>query len=227
MFGLWLSFFRENCASFVALFVLLPATLFVNWRLGGLLIGLRRRCSICRRASSCAAPRRCRARSSAITPRSPSTPPTRSAIFRSCRASRASRARSRALRAHHRRSARRADAGPLLVGAGRGGEPRLGDADHPVDLHARHLAASAGAGLDRRDRHLHQFRDHADRPARAGRRLRQCAVSAIGQDRASSSRCSTRSPPSPTGPARATPAGSPAPSLSRMSPIPTTDAARR
>jgi ATP-binding cassette subfamily B protein len=33
MFGLWLSFFRENCASFVALFVLLPATLFVNWRL--------------------------------------------------------------------------------------------------------------------------------------------------------------------------------------------------
>jgi glucan exporter ATP-binding protein len=33
MFGLWLSFFRENCASFVALFVLLPATLLVNWRL--------------------------------------------------------------------------------------------------------------------------------------------------------------------------------------------------
>jgi ATP-binding cassette subfamily B protein len=38
MFGLWLSFFRENCASFVALFVLLPATLFINWRLGGLLM---------------------------------------------------------------------------------------------------------------------------------------------------------------------------------------------
>ena len=38
MFGLWLSFFRENCASFVALFVLLPMTLFINWRLSGLLI---------------------------------------------------------------------------------------------------------------------------------------------------------------------------------------------
>jgi glucan exporter ATP-binding protein len=38
MFGLWLSFFRENCASFVSLFVLLPMTLFINWRLGGLLI---------------------------------------------------------------------------------------------------------------------------------------------------------------------------------------------
>jgi ATP-binding cassette subfamily B protein len=40
MFGLWLSFFRENCASFVALFVLLPATVFVNWRLASLLIAL-------------------------------------------------------------------------------------------------------------------------------------------------------------------------------------------
>lgn len=40
MFGLWLSFFRENCASFVALFILLPATLLVNWRLGALLMVL-------------------------------------------------------------------------------------------------------------------------------------------------------------------------------------------
>lgn len=40
MFGLWLSFFRENCASFVALFALLPMTLFINWRLGGLLVAL-------------------------------------------------------------------------------------------------------------------------------------------------------------------------------------------
>jgi ATP-binding cassette, subfamily B, beta-glucan exporter len=38
MFSLWLSFFRENCASFIALFILLPATLFYNWRLASLLI---------------------------------------------------------------------------------------------------------------------------------------------------------------------------------------------
>jgi len=38
MFGLWLSFFRENCASFFALFLLLPATLLYNWRLASLLI---------------------------------------------------------------------------------------------------------------------------------------------------------------------------------------------
>jgi glucan exporter ATP-binding protein len=40
MSSVWLSFFREHCASFVALFVLLPATLFLNWRLGALLIAL-------------------------------------------------------------------------------------------------------------------------------------------------------------------------------------------
>jgi ATP-binding cassette subfamily B protein len=40
MFFLWLSFFRENCASLVALFVLLPATLFLNWRLGLILVVL-------------------------------------------------------------------------------------------------------------------------------------------------------------------------------------------
>jgi ATP-binding cassette, subfamily B, beta-glucan exporter len=38
LFGLWLSFFRENCASFFALFLMLPATLFYNWRLSSLLI---------------------------------------------------------------------------------------------------------------------------------------------------------------------------------------------
>ncbi|MGD9885982.1 MAG: glucan ABC transporter ATP-binding protein/ permease [Reyranella sp.] len=40
LFGIWLSFFRENLATFVALFVLLPLSLFMNWRLGSLLIVL-------------------------------------------------------------------------------------------------------------------------------------------------------------------------------------------
>lgn len=40
MASVWLSFFRENCASLVALFVLLPMSLFVNWRLASLLIVL-------------------------------------------------------------------------------------------------------------------------------------------------------------------------------------------
>ncbi|MDH7798123.1 MULTISPECIES: glucan ABC transporter ATP-binding protein/ permease [unclassified Beijerinckia] len=38
MAGLWLTFFRDNCSSFVGLFILLPATMFINWRLGALLV---------------------------------------------------------------------------------------------------------------------------------------------------------------------------------------------
>src|ERR1051325_1199614 len=33
MWGLWLSFFHEHFAAFIALFVLLPLSLFINWRL--------------------------------------------------------------------------------------------------------------------------------------------------------------------------------------------------
>ncbi|QEL24892.1 glucan ABC transporter ATP-binding protein/ permease [Bosea sp. F3-2] len=40
MWALWLSFFREHCASIVALFVLLPFTIWKNWQLGLLLIAL-------------------------------------------------------------------------------------------------------------------------------------------------------------------------------------------
>ena len=40
LFGIWLSFFRENLATFIALFVMLPLSLFMNWRLGLLLIVL-------------------------------------------------------------------------------------------------------------------------------------------------------------------------------------------
>lgn len=36
--NVWLAFLRENSTSFMALFFLLPATLFLNWRLGLLLI---------------------------------------------------------------------------------------------------------------------------------------------------------------------------------------------
>src|SRR5712691_2235794 len=40
LWGLWLSFFREHFASFASLVVLLPLTLFLNWRYGLLLIVL-------------------------------------------------------------------------------------------------------------------------------------------------------------------------------------------
>src|SRR4051794_17646227 len=40
MAWLWLGFFREHFAALVALAILLPLTLFLNWRLGCLLLGL-------------------------------------------------------------------------------------------------------------------------------------------------------------------------------------------
>jgi ATP-binding cassette, subfamily B, beta-glucan exporter len=40
LFGIWLAFFREHLSTFVAVIVLLPFTLFVNWRLALLLMVL-------------------------------------------------------------------------------------------------------------------------------------------------------------------------------------------
>ncbi|HXL68642.1 MAG TPA: glucan ABC transporter ATP-binding protein/ permease [Xanthobacteraceae bacterium] len=40
LWGLWLSFFRDHCAAFVALIALLPVTIWMNWRLGLLLVAL-------------------------------------------------------------------------------------------------------------------------------------------------------------------------------------------
>ena len=40
LWGMWLSFFREQCVAFVSLLVLLPVAVFLNWRLGILLVVL-------------------------------------------------------------------------------------------------------------------------------------------------------------------------------------------
>jgi ATP-binding cassette, subfamily B, beta-glucan exporter len=40
LFGIWLAFFREHLATFIAILVLLPLSLSLNWRLGVLLIVL-------------------------------------------------------------------------------------------------------------------------------------------------------------------------------------------
>src|SRR5205823_3650671 len=40
LWGLWLAFFREHFASLISLIVLLPMTLFINWRYGLLMITL-------------------------------------------------------------------------------------------------------------------------------------------------------------------------------------------
>jgi ATP-binding cassette, subfamily B, beta-glucan exporter len=40
LWGLWLSFFRDHFAAFVSIFILLPVAVYLNWRLGLMLVGL-------------------------------------------------------------------------------------------------------------------------------------------------------------------------------------------
>jgi ATP-binding cassette subfamily B protein len=40
LWGMWLSFFREHFTSFISLFILMPLTLFLNWRYALMLMGL-------------------------------------------------------------------------------------------------------------------------------------------------------------------------------------------
>ncbi len=40
LWGLWLSFFRDHFAAFVSIFVMLPVAVFLNWRLGLMLVAL-------------------------------------------------------------------------------------------------------------------------------------------------------------------------------------------
>jgi ATP-binding cassette subfamily B protein len=40
LWGLWLSFFRDHFAAFVTIFLLLPIVVYLNWRLGMLLVAL-------------------------------------------------------------------------------------------------------------------------------------------------------------------------------------------
>ena len=47
LWGLWVGFFRDNLSSLISLLVLLPISLFINWRLALLLIVL---CVVSRRS---------------------------------------------------------------------------------------------------------------------------------------------------------------------------------
>jgi len=40
LWGLWLTFFRDHFAAFVSIFILLPVAVFLNWRLGLMLVAL-------------------------------------------------------------------------------------------------------------------------------------------------------------------------------------------
>ena len=117
LWGMWLSFFREHFTSFVSLFILMPLTLFLNWRYALLLMGL------CARLRGADRVRAAQDREAAEHGRDLLHRPGR-AHLRHARQHRA----DPELRAHRHGSdgdaqgrhavARRADAGAVVVGAG-------------------------------------------------------------------------------------------------------------
>ena len=172
MFGVWLSFFREHFAALVALGVLLPATLVVNWRLGGILLVLvvvlgvlmnvvLRKTEVMQSAAD--------VYSNDVAERVSDVLGNMPAIQSFARADE----ETSALSPDDRPDAQRPDAGPDLVGAGLGRDPLELDAGAGVDPGHRRVADDAEPDDRRADRRLHVARPDAGRAARADGRLRQ------------------------------------------------------
>jgi ABC-type multidrug transport system fused ATPase/permease subunit len=140
MWALWLSFFREHCASFVALFILLPFTLWKNWQLGLVLIFLvvlfgTLTAFVLRKTD------KCRAMSRPIIPSLAERASDALGNVAVIQSFTRIEAEVRGSAQRPSPAARSADAGADLVGGGHGRDPRLGDADRARDLRRRHLAA--------------------------------------------------------------------------------------
>ena len=151
------SFFRDHCAALVALGVLLPLTLLLNWRLGAscwsLVAGLRRADRL-RPAPDRGAAGQRRVATSTV---SPSMPPTRSATSPVIQSFTRVEAETRAMREHHRPPAARADPGPVVVGAGHVATR----ASATLTILRSSCSASCSTfmpGDARRDRRLHELR---------------------------------------------------------------------
>ncbi len=175
LFGVWLSFLRENLATFVALFVLLPLTLFLNWRLGALVVllifvitGLT--WSVFRQTHSAQA--RVEAYNSALAERAGDALGNIVLVQSFVRLA----AETRKLRDAMDELIAVAVPGTQLVGAADRAVGRQLDHHADRNLRARHLAASARPGHGRGDRHLHGPDDPADRPHGPGDELHQPAV---------------------------------------------------
>jgi ABC-type multidrug transport system fused ATPase/permease subunit len=131
LWSMWVNFFRDHLASLVMFFLLLPLSLFLNWRLALLLIVLTAVFAaltwyVIRKTDAL------QARSKNTTRNSQNAPPIRSATSRWCTASCASTPRCMGCE-RHRQAARRTDSGAVVVGGDFGADAR-GDHDHhPFD----------------------------------------------------------------------------------------------
>ena len=145
LFGIWLSFFRENLATFVALFIMLPLSLFMNWRLGLLLIVLILFFAV---ANAWVVSRTDRLqqqvedRHSELASRASDALGNIHLIQSFVRLG----SRNRRDASHHPRDAGGAVSGAELVGAALGADARRLDRHGHPDLRARHLALHQGRG---------------------------------------------------------------------------------
>ena len=176
LWRLWLGFFREHFAAIMSLVVLLPLSLYINWRLAVILFALCVDLHRADHAAWCARPTACRCEVeehySDLSARASDALGNVALVQSFVRID--MRGAGAALR--RRQAARRADAGAVLVGAGHRDHARLHHHHGAGDLHRRHRAAWPGPHHGRRDRDVRLVRDHADPEARAGGELHQQRV---------------------------------------------------
>ena len=142
LWGLWLAFFREHFASFVSLIVLLPMTLFINWRYGLLLIVL---CAVFAVLIALVVNRSQTLQSKVESYYSDVAERTTDTLGNIALVQSFARIEIRSRRHEEagRPGARRAAPGAGLVGARDGDHARRHDADHAVDPDARDLLLHA------------------------------------------------------------------------------------
>ena len=172
LWGLWVGFFRDHLSSFVSLLVLLPISLFINWRLASLLIVL---CVVF-------------AGLTALIVRKTHTLQSQVESHYSDLAERASDtlgnialvqsfSRLEAEVTELRQIVTRLLAAQMPVLSWWALADRVNansnDVDGPIDHHRRDAAEHQRQGDDRRDGHFHEFCWSYYRPAGADRRLRQ------------------------------------------------------
>ena len=164
MAWLWLGFFRDHLVALVSLGVLLPMTLFINWQLGSILVVL----VLAFTALTTFVMRRTEALQGQVEEFNSGLAAHASdalgnvAVIQSFTRAKAEK---EAMRGIIEQPARRADPGPVLVGARQRRDPRLGDHHHDGDLRHRHLALPGRHHHGGRGRGLHEPR-HRLRGAR-------------------------------------------------------------
>ena len=168
LWALWLAFFREHFASLVSLIVLLPLTLFINWRYGLLLIVL---CCIFAMLIALVVSKSEQLQSTVerYYSRRRRAHHRHARKYRTGAELRPHRERSLGHEEDGRRGARRPDPGAVVVGGDDGDHAHIDHADDLVDPHARRLVLSPRSHHGRRNRDVHELRDAADRPARTRR----------------------------------------------------------